>query len=389
MNATVPFGRIAGIPVGAHWSALLVVVLLSELLALNVLPGAAPGHGTATYLLAGAVAAVLFMLSLLAHELAHALVARRAGLGVRSITLWLLGGVSELAAQPDRPGTEIRVAVVGPAVSLALAGAFAGAGMSAAAVAAPEVVVAVLSWLATVNAMLGIFNLLPGTPLDGGRVLHGLIWQRTGSRERATRSAAGAGQFLGALLAGFGLLLVLEGWFDGLWLVLVGWFLAGTAVSERAHGALGERLAGLVAGEVMRRGPYLAPGWWTVRALVDHLLGPAAPADAEFVVVDFEGRPIGWVTLADLAAVPATDRPATAVRAVARPMPADGVVGVDTPVEEVLRRPVGPAGLAVVQPDGRVVGLIAIADLRRAVDLQALRTDDAAGRVRTQSEEDR
>lgn len=380
MRATISFGRIDGIPVGAHWSALVVVVLLGELLALNVLPAMAPGHTAATYLLAGAAGAAVFVLSLLAHEVAHAIVARRAGLGVRSITLWLLGGVSELEDQPDRPGTEIRVALVGPLVSLGLAAAFAAGGWATAAVGAEALLTAVLSWLATVNLMLGIFNLLPGTPLDGGRVLHGLVWRRTGSRERATRRAAGAGQFLGAVVAAVGVLLLVNGRLDGLWLVLVGWFLTGAAAGERVQGIMTERLTGLVAADVMRPEPYFAAGWWTVGALVDQLLEPAAPPVAVFPVVDFHGRPIGWLTLADLVAVPLDARPATAVRDVVRPLRPDGVVGVDTPAVEVLRRSIDPAGLVVTQPDGRAVGVIGIDDVRRAVELQALRTGAARTR---------
>lgn len=377
VRATVSFGRIGGIPVGAHWSALVGVVLLGELLALNVLPALAPGLAQATYLLVGAGAALVFALSLLAHEVAHAVVARRTGLGVRSITLWLLGGVSELADQPERPDIEIRVAVVGPLVSLGLAAGFAAAGWIADATGAHALAVAVLSWLTTVNLMLGIFNLLPGTPLDGGRVLHGLVWRHTGDRERATRNAAGAGQFLGALVAGLGAVLLVNGRLDGLWLVLVGWFLAGTAVSERAQGVMIARLAGLVAADVMRRKPYLASGWWTVDALVEQLVGPGGPPAPEFPVVDFHGKPIGWLALADLVTVPADARSATAVRDVARPLRPDGVLGIDTPADEILRRSIGPAGLVVVQPDGRVVGLIGIDDLRRAVELQGLRATEA------------
>jgi Zn-dependent protease len=380
MRATVSFGRIGGFPVGVHWSALVGLVLLGELLAVNVLPRLAPGYTAVTYLLAGAAAAVVFVLSLLAHELAHAVVARHAGLGVRSVTLWLLGGVSELVDQPKRPGTEIRVAVVGPLVSLGLAGAFAAACWAVAASDGQTLLVVVLSWLATVNAMLGVFNLLPGTPLDGGRVLHGLVWRRTGDRTRATRIAAGSGQVLGALVVGLGVVFVVDGRLDGLWLVLIGWFLTGVAAGERVHGVMVERLAGLVAADLMRREPYFAPSWWTVQALVDRLVGPDAPAVAEFAVVDFQGRPTGWLTLADLAAVPAAGRSTTVVRDVVRPLPPDGIVGVDTPAEEVLRRPVGRGGLVVVQPDGRAVGVIGVGDLRRAVQLQVLRTDGARHR---------
>ncbi|MFC5238215.1 peptidase, partial [Pseudonocardia zijingensis] len=120
-------------------------------------------------------------------------------------------------------------------------------------------------------------------------------------------------------------------------------------------------------------------GWWTVTALIDHLLGPAAPQAEVFPVIDFQGKPIGWLTLADLAAVSVDARPSTAVREVVRPLPQDGIVGVDTPAGEVLRRSIGPAGLVVTQADGRAVGVIGVDDVRRAAELQGLRT----GAVRT------
>jgi len=379
VKATVSFGRIGGIPVGAHWSALVGVVLLGELLALSVLPALVPGLTRGAYLVAGVFAAAVFVLSLLAHELAHALVARRAGLGVQRITLWLLGGVSELVERPERPAAEVRIAVVGPLVSLALAGIFSVAAWGAIWLGAPMLVVAGLSWLATVNVMLGVFNLLPGTPLDGGRVLHGLLWWRSGDRERATRTAAAAGQFLGALLAGLGFLLVLNGRWDGLWLALVGWFLAGTAGAERTRGMLVDRLAGLHAEDVMTRDPYLAAGWWTVQAFVDQLLGLYGPRQAVFPVVDFTGRPGGVLRLADLAAVNPDARLSRTVRDVARPLPADLVVDAAEPLDKLLEGHLGPGrDVVVVQRDGRVVGMITPGDIQRIVELRALRVADSA-----------
>jgi Zn-dependent protease len=239
-----------------------------------VLPVLVPGQTPVAYFGAGALGAATLVLSLLAHELGHALVAQRAGLGVRRITLWLLGGVSELAAQPQRPAAQVRIALVGPMVSLALAGVFAGAAWGGSELGAPALVTGVFSWLASVNVMLAVFNLLPGTPLDGGRVLFGMIWWAGGNRDRAARAAAQAGQFLGMLLAGIGFLLVLNDRWDGLWLMLVGWFLAGTASAERVHHLYAARLKEQRVADVMTPTPSSAPGWWTVQALVDHLLGP-------------------------------------------------------------------------------------------------------------------
>ncbi|WP_214370533.1 site-2 protease family protein [Pseudonocardia sp. H11422] len=381
MRSTVSFGRIGGIPVGAHWSALVGIVLLGQLLALTVLPTLAPGLAPGAYWLAGGVAAVAFIASLLAHELAHAIAARRAGLEVRRITLWLLGGVSELAEQPPRAGAELRIALVGPAVSLVLGGLFAGASWAAVGFGAPGLVVATLSWLATVNVVLGVFNLLPGTPLDGGRVLHGVLWWHSGDRERATRWATGAGQFVGALLAGLGFLLALNGRWDGLWLLIVGWFLTGAATTERMHEVLAGRVEGLRAGDVMTREPHVAPGWWTVQAFVDLLLGEEGPRHRVFPVVDLEGRAIGVVRLADLAEIGPAARRNIPVRQVARPHPADLVLGPDAPLGQVLDRPlVAGRDLVLVEQDGRVVGIITPADLARTVELGALRTEHPGDR---------
>src|SRR6185312_3977604 len=215
VRSTIPLGRIAGIPVGMHWSALIGIALLGQLVGLTVLPSMAPGLSAGAYWLAGGLAALGLGGSLLTHELAHAVVARRAGLGVRRITLWLLGGVSELVGQPSEAAAEVRIALVGPVTSLGLGGLLGAAMVVARDLAVPSAVVATLSWLATMNILLGVFNLLPGTPLDGGRVLHGLLWRHTGNRERATRAATTSGQVLGALLAGTGILLALHGRLDG------------------------------------------------------------------------------------------------------------------------------------------------------------------------------
>jgi Zn-dependent protease len=185
VTASLRFGRIAGIPVGASWSALLIAGLIAWSLAGSVLPAEVPGLAPAACWLAGLAGAGLFLGSLLAHEVGHALVARRAGLRVRGITLWLLGGVALLEDEPATPGDELRVALVGPAVSLALAVAFGLVAVAGSLLARPTAVVFVLAWLAVGNAALAVFNLLPAAPLDGGRVLRGLLWRRHGSRVRA------------------------------------------------------------------------------------------------------------------------------------------------------------------------------------------------------------
>ena len=237
MRTTIPLGRAAGVPVGAHWSALVGVVFLGQLLAQSALPMRAPGLPAWAYWLAGGLAAVGLMASLLAHELAHAIVARRAGVGVQRITLWLLGGVSELGELPQRPGAEVRIALVGPMVSLGLGVVLTALTQVTGALGAPALVLVTVSWLAAMNLLLGVFNLLPGTPLDGGRVLHGLLWRHSADRDRATQAVTRSGQVIGFLLAATGVLLMLGGAWDGLWLVIVGWFLIGAASAAPNHSA--------------------------------------------------------------------------------------------------------------------------------------------------------
>lgn len=378
MRTTVPLGRIAGVPVGAHWSALVGVVLLGYLLALGVLPMQVPGLAPWTYWLAGGLAALGLVVSLLAHELGHAIVARRSGVTVQRITLWLLGGVSEFGDQPQQAAAEVRIAVVGPVVSLVLGGLFVTATWLATGLGAPALALVTLVWLGAMNLLLGLFNLLPGTPLDGGRVLHGLLWQHSGNRDRATRTVTSAGQFLGTALATLGVLLMLTGRWDGLWLVLVGWFLIGAAAAERSQAALTAGLSGLRAGDVMIREPDTAPAWWTVDTFASRLLSEGRARHRYYPVVDVDGLPSGVVRLADLSALPAAARRDTLIKDVARALPADLVVTADTPLDRLVRRLGAGRGVAVVTADRRIAGIITTTDLSRTVQLGGRRGSPAA-----------
>lgn len=235
MNDDVRLGRIAGFPVAMNWSVLVIVALLTWSLADMSFPHAAPGHSTATYWAAGLLGAAVFFGSLLAHELAHALAARRAGVEVKGLTLWLFGGVATLGGEPPTSRADFRIAIVGPATSLGLAGAFAAIAFALDGIGAAHLVVAVAGWLSGINLVLGVFNLIPGAPLDGGRVLRAFLWHRHGDRDRATISAARAGSVVGYVLIGLGVLELLVGaGFGGLWFAFIGWFILSAARAEEA-----------------------------------------------------------------------------------------------------------------------------------------------------------
>ena len=365
MTASIRFGRIAGIPVGASWSALLIALLFAWSLGGELLPAQVPGLAPAAYWLAGAAGAGLFLASLLAHEIGHALVARRAGLRVRGITLWLLGGVAQLEDEPASPGDELRVAIVGPAVSLALAVGFGLAAVALSVTGGPALAGVVVAWLALANAVLAVFNLLPAAPLDGGRVLRGLLWRRHGNRVRASVTATRAGVWVGSGLIGYGLLGALTGWGIGtLWTALIGWFLVTAARQERDQALLGRGLGGLRADQVMATAPAVAPAWFTVDAFLRNYV---EPWQATILPLrSFDGHPAGVVTAAALYAVPRDRRHIVRAGDVAIPMSALLEVAPDQPVGDLAARLAGGRTVAVVVAGGQLLGLITADDLARA-----------------------
>ncbi len=370
MTASLRLGRIAGIPVGASWSVLLIAALFAWSLAGSILPGLVPGLAPSTYWLAAVVATGLFLGSLLAHEVGHALVARRAGLRVRGITLWLLGGVAQLEDEPASPGDDLRVAIVGPAISLALAVGFGVAAAGLALLGAPALAVAVLGWLAVGNVALAVFNLIPAAPLDGGRVLRALLWRRHGNRARAAVTAATAGQVAGGILIAYGLLGVLTGWGIGtLWTVLVGWFLVAAARQEREQTVVRHGLAGLRVGDVMTPTSVLAPAWFTVDALLRDQAAAWRPTGAPTALPlrSFDGQPAGVVTIAALESVPPSQRHLVRAGDVAVPAWAVAVTRPDEPVSGLLGRLRGGSGIAVVVVGGELVGVVTQAEIARAV----------------------
>ena len=256
MKQTMPLGRVAGIRIGAHWSVLVMVVLIGWLLGAQVLPGLAPHEPAAAYWAVAVPGAVAFIAALLAHELAHSLVARRHGVPVTSITLWALGGVSELGGEPPTARADLLIAAAGPATSLAAGLVFGGIAAVVRAGGGPVIAVAALGWLALMNVFLAVFNLLPGAPLDGGRILRAALWMRHGDRARAAQSAAAAGRVLGAVLIAAGAAeLLLWGDAGGLWLAVIGMFVMSAATAEATAGTATAALAGLRVSDVMTPGP--------------------------------------------------------------------------------------------------------------------------------------
>jgi Zn-dependent protease/CBS domain-containing protein len=375
VRETLSLGRVAGIKVGINWSALAIVVLIVAGLAGGQLPDEYPGRSPVAYVAAALVAAVLFLASLLAHELAHSIVARRNGVEVHSIVLWLLGGVAQLEGEPETPGADFRIAVVGPLTSLALGVVFGAVGALAAALDAGRLAVGVLAYLAGTNVLLAIFNLIPAAPLDGGRVLRAALWRWRGNREAAAVTAARAGRVVGFGLVGLGLLETLvTGTFSGVWLALIGWFLVSAATAEEQQARMGNRLSGVRVGDVMTRDPVVADGTMTLGEFVDRLA--MTHQFSCYPLVDHRGRLTGLVTLNRVRAVPPNRRFDTRLRDIACPPEGVPTARPDEPLVTLLPRMRGCSdGRAVVlDEEGRVIGVVSSTDISRALQLADLRS---------------
>ncbi|MFI7679187.1 site-2 protease family protein [Actinophytocola sp. NPDC049390] len=376
MKATLRLGRIAGVVVGLHWSVLgIVVLLLVSLLAR--LPVDFPAYGTTAYVVAAVLTVVLFVLSLLAHELAHAVVARRNRVEVDGITLWLLGGAARLRGDAPSPGAEFRIAVVGPLASLLVAGLFVVMTWLTAWFDGGLMWVQVLLYLAAVNAVLAVFNLVPAAPLDGGRVLRAVLWAWRGDRVRATVWAARAGRVFGFLLVAGGVLAAVRGFSSGLWWVLLGLFVVTMAGAEEQRARAGTTLGGLRVRDVMTPDPDTAPG---DRGVAEFLVDTAlARRHSAYPLLDDTGRIAGLVTLNRLRAVPPDRRSTTVLRQTACPPGAVPTAAPDEPLTALLPRLGGGAdGRALVLDGERLVGIVTPSDITRAVALRGLDVEPGA-----------
>ena len=368
MGQTFSLGRISGIRIGVNWSVLLIVALLAYGLAAGEFPAAAPHHPVAEYVVAALLTAVAYMGSLLAHELAHSLVARRNGLQVEGITLWLLGGVSRLQGEAPNPGAEIRIAGVGPLVSLILGGAFLLLAWLVHAAGVRGVLVVALAWLGGINLLLAVFNVIPAAPLDGGRLLRAVLWRITGDRFKAAVWSARAGQVFGWILVVAAAYLVLvRREYNWIWFALIGWFLISAATAEGQQAMLQSRLRTVTVREIMTAHPVTVPGSATVAWFLNDFLPryrhSAFPVEAD------DGQTVGLVTVHRVNQVPAGERGRTTLREVASPLSDVASATPDEPVADVLPRlNANSENRALVFDASHLAGIVSPADISRALE---------------------
>jgi Zn-dependent protease/CBS domain-containing protein len=384
MPGSLPIGKIAGIEIDINVSWIVILVLLTVSLATGWFRQLYPGWSTATYWLIAFLSSLLLFVSVLLHELAHSLVARRRGLPVKSITLFIFGGASNIEREPPSPGIEFQLAFVGPLTSILV-------GVICFLLQVPlrgsnSPLEGILFYLAVSNLLLGVFNLIPGFPLDGGRVLHSIIWKLTGNTRQATRVATITGQLIAYLFIFAGIWLVFTGDFlDGIWLGFIGWFLLSAAQSANSQAMLTSLLKGVTVGEVMNPHPATVPVDISLQQLVDAYF---LPGGLKCALVMQGDKLVGLITLGDIRHMPRERWAYVPVSQVMVPLARLHVVAPGQSLNDVL--PLMAGGdvnqLPVVQ-NGTLVGvlsrdaIIQYLEVRRGLGVDTTKSD-AQNRLR-------
>lgn len=354
-------GRLFGIPLEVNPTWLIIFVLVATTLSFTYYPGEFPGRAPWVNALSGIITALLFFASIIAHELSHSLVAKTGGIKVEKVTLFVFGGVAQMEEEPAGPGREFFMAIAGPLASLVLAAMFflAYVGLSAAGVT--DIVWAPFQYLAFINFWVALFNLLPGFPLDGGRVLRAVLWGIGGDQLKATLWASRAGQFIGYTMVAVAVLGVLRGSLDFIWFGLIGWFIAMLAEASYRQQLLKATLEGVRVSAIMSPAPVVAPGSMTLEELAEeYFLGGRHSR----YPVESAGSIIGLISLSDVKRIPRDEWATTYVAEAADRDLSRLLIDGGEAADSVLPRLTtpGPGALLVVE-DGRLVGILTRADV--------------------------
>lgn len=362
-------GSIFGFEIRIDYSWFIIFFLILWSLGLGVFPVNFPGLPPATYLLMGLIGTLLFFVSLLAHELSHSLVARTRGVPVTGITLFVFGGMAHTRMEFENPGDEFRIAVVGPISSFLIAVLFTLIAWIGARAGWGVAVVGVAQYLAYINLALAIFNLLPGFPLDGGRLFRAAVWRATGDLRKATRYATNGGKLLGYLLIALGFLSFFFGdLVGGIWLVLIGWFIRSAAEASYLQLVLRRSLAGVRAKEAMSPDPYTVSSGISLQEFVDqHVFQGRHHA---YPVVD-DGHVLGIVSLERVKQIPRNEWAQHSVAEAMAPAAETIFVDPDEDMNQVIERlSESPTRRILVSRDGALLGIITSRDVAHWLEVK-------------------
>jgi len=358
MKGNISLGKILGIPLRLHYTWFIVFALVTISLVLYF-PGDYP---TVERIAFGILTSILFFASIIIHELAHSVLAIRNGIPVKEITLFVFGGISQITKEATRPNTELLIAIVGPLASLAIAGIFYG--LSILLAQAQQTLIAdLMQWLAIINVILALFNLVPGFPLDGGRVFRAIIWRRTGNYHRATRLATKVGQGIAYAFVAGGMVIIFVThlWLNGLWLIFIGWFLRDAARATYQQTLLRDSLSGVKVRHVMDYScPLVSPELNLERLVQEYIL----PTGRNCFPVARGTMLEGMLTLCDIKKIPRARWDTTIVRDIMTPFNKLKVAYPDQDILSLLPE-MGKTDHIPVAEEGKVIGIVNQEDLSR------------------------
>jgi Zn-dependent protease len=316
LRGGIPIGRVFGISLRLNYTWFIVFGLVTWSLTANYFPTSFPDWSLSMSLVAGIVTSLLFFGSVLAHELMHSIVAKAAGIQVHAITLFIFGGVAQMSEEPHQPKDELRIALAGPLTSVVIGTIFWVVYLLVKDHS--DFVLAISYWLGLINISLAVFNLIPGFPLDGGRVLRSILWWRSSNLRRATKTATNIGRVVGYLFIFGGIFFIFQGlWLNGLWLALIGWFLENAAVGSYRQVSLQDTLQGHSASEVMNRDcPFMDPELSIERLVNEQIL----VSGRRCFPIAVDGRILGLVTLHNIRSVPRSLWPTRTLREIMTPL---------------------------------------------------------------------
>ncbi len=372
LRGGIPIGKAFGIQLRLHYSWFFVFALVTWALAAVYFPSEYPGWSLSVRIAAGLITSVLFFGSVMVHELLHSIVSQRQGIPVQSITLFFLGGVSQIGSEPKKPADEFRMAIAGPLSSLVIGGIFFGIyfGWRGVDTFAAQFVTGIAYWLGLINVFLGAFNLVPGFPLDGGRVLRSLIWWRSGNLKSATRIASNAGRAVGFILIFVGIWFIFTGnWLNGIWLALIGWFLESAAVGSYQQLLMQEMLKGHVASEVMSGDCVVIPPDMTI----DHLVnGNILTSGRRCFPVGSGSEIMGLMTLHNVKEVPREQWTTETVKEAMTPLDKLKWVRPDEELSSVLRiLTENNVNQVPVVQDNKIIGMVSRENLLNFVHVRS------------------
>lgn len=368
MGSSLQLGRIFGIPVYINYTWFIIFALVTFSLGSHYFPQNYPGWPSGLYWAVGLVTSVLFFASVVAHELSHSLVARASGIPVRSITLFIFGGVAQITSEATRPRDELIMALAGPLSSIAIAVVCGAVWLMTNTIAEP--LAALVSWLGAINVSLAAFNLIPGFPLDGGRALRAVLWMTGGDFRQSTRVASTVGVAIAYLFIVGGLWIAFASSLaDGLWIAFIGWFLENAAQSSLRQMVLQDSLRGVKVRDVMTSDcVHLSPSV-SVEDLVDNYV---LPTGRRCFVISDEDRMLGLVTLHNVKELRREDWPVTRVSEIMSPVDQLQVASPRDDVASVLQRmDQEDVNQLPVVDDGRFLGLIARDNLLRLIRVRS------------------